>query len=44
MGHPDDAFFRDAAELMRECYGIGHLTLQALRQPFVPLCGDLCLS
>jgi cobalt-zinc-cadmium efflux system protein len=40
-GHPDDAFYRDAAELMRERYGIGHLTLQAVREPLIPLCGDL---
>jgi len=38
-GHPDDAFFRDAAERMRVRFGIGHVTLQASTEPVMPACG-----
>jgi len=38
-GHPDDAFFRDAAQRMRERFGIGHVTLQASTEALMPACG-----
>jgi cobalt-zinc-cadmium efflux system protein len=38
-GHPDDAFFRAAAERMRERFGIGHVTLQASTEALMPACG-----
>ncbi|MEP7302365.1 MAG: cation diffusion facilitator family transporter [Caldimonas sp.] len=37
-GHPDDAFFRRAAARMRERFAIGHVTLQASREPLMPAC------
>lgn len=40
-GSPDDAFYRDAANLMQDRYEITHVTLQAVREPFMPLCGEL---
>jgi cobalt-zinc-cadmium efflux system protein len=38
-GHPDDAFFRAAADRMRERFGIGHVTLQASTEALMPACG-----
>ena len=38
-GHPDDAFFRAAAERMQERFSIGHVTLQASTEPVMPACG-----
>ena len=38
-GYPDDAFFRHAAERMRERFGIGHVTLQASTEALMPACG-----
>lgn len=38
-GHPDDRFFEDATCRLRDRFRIGHVTLQALRQPFMTLCG-----
>lgn len=44
-GHPDDAFFRAAAERMRERFAIGHVTLQATRETLMTPCdGDLAAS
>jgi cobalt-zinc-cadmium efflux system protein len=41
-GHPDDAFFRAAAERMRERFAIGHVTLQATRETLMTPCdGDV---
>jgi len=37
-GHPDDAFFRAAAERMRERFAIGHVTLQATRETLMTPC------
>jgi cobalt-zinc-cadmium efflux system protein len=38
-GHPDDAFFREAAARMKERFAIGHVTLQASTEPVMPACG-----
>ncbi|MGZ5215012.1 MAG: cation diffusion facilitator family transporter [Caldimonas sp.] len=38
-GHPDDAFFRAAAEKMKERFAIGHVTLQASTEAVMPACG-----
>jgi cobalt-zinc-cadmium efflux system protein len=38
-GHPDDAFFRDAAGRMKQRFGIGHVTLQASTEPVMAACG-----
>ncbi len=38
-GHPNDAFFRDAAARMKERFSIGHVTLQASTEPVMPACG-----
>ena len=38
-GHPDDAFFRAAAERMRARFAIGHVTLQASTEALMPACG-----
>ena len=40
-GHPDDAFYRAATDLLHERFEITHVTLQAVREPFMPLCGDV---
>lgn len=40
QGHPGDAFLRDAAEQLAQRFGIGHVTLQVVREPFAPGCGD----
>ena len=41
-GHPDDAFFRAAAERMRDRFAIGHVTLQATRATLMTPCdGDV---
>jgi cobalt-zinc-cadmium efflux system protein len=37
-GHPDDAFFRAAAERMKERFSIGHVTLQASTEPLMAAC------
>ncbi len=37
-GHPDDAFFRAAAERMKERFSIGHVTLQASTEPVMAAC------
>ena len=37
-GHPDDAFFRAAAERMRERFAIGHVTLQAATETLMTPC------
>ena len=37
-GHADDAFLRDATEQIHEHFGIGHVTLQVVRQPFTRSC------
>jgi cobalt-zinc-cadmium efflux system protein len=37
-GHPDDAFFRTAAERMRERFAIGHVTLQATTETLMTPC------
>jgi cobalt-zinc-cadmium efflux system protein len=37
-GHPDDAFLEDATLRLRERFRIGHVTLQAVREPFMTLC------
>jgi cobalt-zinc-cadmium efflux system protein len=38
-GHPDDAFFRAAAARMKQCFAIGHVTLQASTEPVMVACG-----
>jgi cobalt-zinc-cadmium efflux system protein len=44
-GHPDDAFFRAAAERMRERFAIGHVTLQATRETLMTPCdGDVAAA
>ncbi len=37
-GHPDDAFFRRAAERMQERFAIGHVTLQASTEVLMTAC------
>ena len=37
-GHPDDAFFRAAADRMRERFAIGHVTLQAATETLMTPC------
>lgn len=41
QGHPDDAFYRAATDLLHERFEITHVTLQTVREPFMPLCGDV---
>lgn len=41
QGHPDDAFYRAATDLLHDRFEITHVTLQAVREPFMPLCGDV---
>jgi cobalt-zinc-cadmium efflux system protein len=38
-GHPDDAFFRNAAARMQERFAIGHVTLQAATEALMAPCG-----
>ena len=38
-GHPDDAFFRAAADRMKTRFAIGHVTLQASTEALMPACG-----
>lgn len=38
QGHPDDAFYEQATCLLRDRFRIGHVTLQAIRTPFMALC------
>jgi cobalt-zinc-cadmium efflux system protein len=40
-GHPDDAFFRAAAERMRARFAIGHVTLQAATETLVTPCDGI---
>jgi hypothetical protein len=42
-GHPDDAFFRAAAERMRERFAIGHVTLQAATETLMTPCDGVTL-
>ena len=35
----DDAFLADATQRLRERFGIGHVTIQSMREPFTPSCG-----
>ncbi|MDP3821467.1 MAG: cation diffusion facilitator family transporter [Burkholderiales bacterium] len=37
-GHPDDAFFEAATNLLRDRFRIGHVTLQVVQKPFMALC------
>ena len=37
-GHPDDAFFRDAAARMQKRFAIGHVTLQAATETLMAPC------
>ncbi len=37
-GHPDDAFFRDAAARMQKQFAIGHVTLQAATEALMEPC------
>lgn len=39
-GNPDDAFYRAAADMLHDRFEITHATLQAVREPFMPLCGE----
>jgi cobalt-zinc-cadmium efflux system protein len=39
-GHPGDAFLRAATQELHERFGIGHVTLQVVSEPFMPLCND----
>ncbi|MDG5973983.1 cation diffusion facilitator family transporter [Hydrogenophaga taeniospiralis CCUG 15921] len=41
QGHPDDAFYRAATDLLHERFEITHVTLQTVREPFMSLCGDV---
>jgi cobalt-zinc-cadmium efflux system protein len=40
-GHPDDAFYRHAADVLHDRFEITHVTLQVVREPFMPLCGEV---
>jgi cobalt-zinc-cadmium efflux system protein len=40
-GHPDDAFYRHAADVLLDRFEITHVTLQVVREPFMPLCGEV---
>ena len=35
----DDAFLADATQRLRERFGIGHVTIQSMREPFTASCG-----
>jgi cobalt-zinc-cadmium efflux system protein len=39
-GQPGDDFYREATALLHERFDIDHVTLQAVRESFAPLCGD----
>jgi cobalt-zinc-cadmium efflux system protein len=41
VGHPDDAFFREAARQLHDRFEIEHATLQVVKVPFTVPCGDL---
>jgi cobalt-zinc-cadmium efflux system protein len=43
-GHPDDAFFRAAADRMRERFAIGHVTLQAATATLMTPCDGAVLA
>jgi cobalt-zinc-cadmium efflux system protein len=43
-GHPDDAFYRHAADVLHDRFEITHATLQVVRAPFMPLCGEVAPS
>ncbi len=38
QGVPDDSFLRDATQSLQQRFGIAHITLQVVRQPFSVLC------
>jgi cobalt-zinc-cadmium efflux system protein len=38
-GAADDSFLREATRALRERFGIGHVTLQTVREPFEAMCG-----
>jgi len=38
QGHADDAFLRDATELLHDRFEITHVTLQAMQHPVMPPC------
>jgi cobalt-zinc-cadmium efflux system protein len=40
-GAPEDDFYRQATTELRERFDIDHVTLQAVRAPVAPLCGDV---
>lgn len=40
-GNPDDGFYRTAADVLHERFDITHVTLQVVREAFMPLCGEL---
>jgi len=39
-GPPDDAFYRVAAERLKQRFSIGHVTLQAATEAVMPSCGE----
>ena len=43
-GHPDDAFYRHAADVLHDRFEITHVTLQVVREPFMSLCGEVAPS
>ena len=43
-GHADDAFLKDATEVLHDRFEITHVTLQVVRVPFSEACGDVFLN
>ncbi len=43
-GHADDAFLKNATELLHDRFEITHVTLQVVRVPFSGACGDVFLN
>jgi cobalt-zinc-cadmium efflux system protein len=43
-GHADDAFLKNATELLHDRFEITHVTLQVVRVPFSEACGDVFLN
>lgn len=41
QGHADDVFLQDATEQLHDRFEITHVTLQVVRIPFTPPCGEL---
>ncbi|MBS0448134.1 MAG: cation transporter [Proteobacteria bacterium] len=39
VGRPDDAFLEAATRRLQERFRIGHITLQVVNRPFMPMCG-----